>query len=177
MNVGFYLLGPLLGSLWQIFVDYGSTHQIWQHIAKGSTQARALWVTENTLQYNGSVWWERGDHSSHTITGGNLSLHTFSTSAMPNNTAILCPYKGLKSLNRFTVIRQLIHEQVNVTALSQPQHYGPKCKYMFSFATVTEIGEIRRKHAQTWNCSSQHIWIILRKQVMVSGNTPLLGFC
>lgn len=42
---GFYLLGPFLCSLWQIFVDYGSTHQIWQHIAKGRTQARALQTT------------------------------------------------------------------------------------------------------------------------------------
>lgn len=45
---GFYLLGPFLCSLWEVFVDYGSAHQIWQHIAKGSTQARALQTTEKT---------------------------------------------------------------------------------------------------------------------------------
>lgn len=98
---------------------------------------------------------EEGDNTVHTQSQVviSVSVHTFSASVMPNNTAKLCPHKGLKSLNRFTVICQLIHEQVNVTALSQPQDFAPKCKCMFSFAVVTEIRVIRRKLAQTRNCS------------------------
>lgn len=83
MSVHFYLLGPLQGSLWQVFVDYGSTNEIWQHVAKGSTQARALWGNKQRIITE--VNDEKAELMAYTIIHNSLCLGAHAL-LMPNNT-------------------------------------------------------------------------------------------
>lgn len=176
-SVGFYLLGPFLGSLRQIFVDNGSTHQIWQHVAKGSSQAGALRLPKKTLQQKCmmSKGWSGFTHSQVLIC---VSVHTFSASVMPNKTGTLCNHKALKTLNGdLQAFVYSFMERLMLKPSLNQRTLLPNSKVSFCCGDIVQSNKEETCSDTKLIITPDCIWIHLSKRVRVSGNTLLLGFC